>query len=75
MGGSKSCSSFGGTKFCTVTCNAGSQLYKATAHFWQCNGGVWNPSDSIPDCVGKTTALFGPALFSLVGEGGAYFFI
>jgi len=51
VGGNKSCSSFGVTKFCTVTCPSGSQLYKASAAFWQCNNGVWTPSEQIPDCV------------------------
>ena len=54
VGGTKSCSSFGGNNFCTVTCSSGSQLYKATAAFWNCdNTGNWTPSDRIPDCVGK----------------------
>lgn len=71
VGGTKSCSSYGGTKFCTVMCNPGSQLYKATKSWWQCNAGVWDPSDSIPDCVGMTTALFKP--YTLRWEG--YFFV
>ena len=53
-GGTKQCNEFGGSKFCTVTCNSGSQLYLETASYWQCNKGVWTPSDVIPDCVGKT---------------------
>ena len=53
-GGTKQCNEFGGSKFCTVTCNSGSQLYRETAFYWQCNKGVWTPSDVIPDCVGKT---------------------
>lgn len=56
VGGTKSCSSFSGNNFCTVTCNSGSQLYKATAAFWNCdNTGNWTPSDRIPDCVEAST--------------------
>ena len=56
-GGTKQCNEFGGSKFCTVTCNSGSQLYRETASYWQCNKGVWTPSDVIPDCVGKTNHI------------------
>ncbi|CAH3039169.1 unnamed protein product [Porites lobata] len=50
-GGTKQCNEFGGSIFCTVTCHSGSQLYRETASYWQCNKGVWTPSDVIPDCV------------------------
>lgn len=56
-GGTKQCNEFGGSKFCTVTCHSGSQLYRETASYWQCNKGVWTPSDVIPDCVGKTNHI------------------
>ncbi|XP_073252716.1 uncharacterized protein [Porites lutea] len=57
VGGTKLCSSFGGNNFCTVTCNSGSQLYKTSALFWQCDtsSGTWTPSDRIPDCVEAST--------------------
>ncbi|KAL9973114.1 hypothetical protein ACROYT_G019529 [Oculina patagonica] len=51
LDGTKSCSSFGGNNFCSVTCPSGSVVYNATAMFWQCNSGVWQPSEVIPDCV------------------------
>ncbi|XP_073254494.1 sushi, von Willebrand factor type A, EGF and pentraxin domain-containing protein 1-like [Porites lutea] len=50
-GGTKQCNEFGGSKFCTVTCNSGSQLYREAASYWQCKKGVWTPNDVIPDCV------------------------
>ncbi|XP_029182740.2 sushi, von Willebrand factor type A, EGF and pentraxin domain-containing protein 1-like [Acropora millepora] len=50
--GTRSCSVFGVTKFCQVTCDSGSRLYKESSLFWVCgNNGVWKPSDVIPDCV------------------------
>lgn len=52
--GTRSCSIFGVTKFCQVTCDSGSRLYKESSLFWICGtNGVWNPSDVIPDCVGE----------------------
>ena len=57
LDGTKTCYNFG-NKFCQVQCPSGSVLYKATAVFWQCNSGVWQPSETIPDCVGKTRAQF-----------------
>ena len=39
-------------------CKSGSELYKGTAAYWQCNNGAWTPSDRIPDCVGKKCFQF-----------------
>ncbi|XP_020608020.1 sushi, von Willebrand factor type A, EGF and pentraxin domain-containing protein 1-like [Orbicella faveolata] len=51
LDGTKSCSNYGGVNFCQVQCPSGSEMYKATALYWQCNSGVWQPTETIPDCV------------------------
>lgn len=54
VGGTKSCNKVSSaSSFCTVQCPSGSNLYKPppNVYFWQCNNGVWSPSNTIPDCV------------------------
>ena len=64
LDGSKSCSDYGGVYFCQVQCPSGSEMYKATAWIWHCdNKGVWQPSETIPDCVGKARAQLSLRLF------------
>ena len=58
LDGTKACYNFGGNNFCTVQCPSGSVIYNATSSYWQCRGGVWEPTETIPDCVGKTRAQF-----------------
>lgn len=58
LDGTKTCLFYGAVKFCQVRCPSGSEMYKAQALYWQCNGGVWQPTETIPDCVGKTRAQF-----------------
>ena len=76
LDGTKTCSRYGNTYFCQVHCPSDSVMYKAQALYWQCNGGVWQPTDTIPDCVGKTRAQFSLLITYIsfeVSSGGLVF--
>jgi len=61
--GSKTCNQFADTKYCTVSCPSGRQIYNNPSpyNFWRCMDAKWTPTPKVPDCVVATENKDGSA--------------